>query len=1295
MDKIIDGISNFVNKEIKDGGCLMLDTHFEIGKLIHTNQFYFLKPVFENSEYLNDLETLVFNEIKDQRDIILVGFHSYVGLLLSKIKVKLPDLEIGIIEELYNEFYWQIKPINSAKKIVLLLPISCTFLAYNKLNLFLNDYCVSNFHLVLFCILHKDLKNREQVNFQQFNSDNLNEFYSKYNWIRIYKDKIDVAIYNNKDSLITFKFFIPLYSDLSSPISCKYCFGKEEKILYSTYNYEVPKLILGVPPKLPEKCTTKTYLSLKNYKDIYKTYVYQNVQLNTTVFTSFIHAQNYYLKNQDDILIKFFDKIKITSINTIIISVESNINSTFISDFVNLHPDCQNYLVFRFRNYENNIDQILSLNKIIKNKSTLIYFEDVLSNGRTLQHIVDALFIKDVQFDYILTLVDRTSPSRKKELLTYLKKDGSFMSFTKILMPNTNNQLDKNPLEDERRILERAKKLSFFDSTKNSFNIKLKSISPTIITDNELFNSKTEISIQLSNIENLIFNCKNHFNKDFYIKFTNIPYIDSDGIDLLKQYCFQELYVTVSALKPSIDFTIKSLVSKITNSKNFKQISNEIIKNNNNNVHTKIENIISDLVIKNVCKNPFIKYKIIEDNIFNFIKLQLKEFISSYNKVQINETFNHFIKFKFYIKRSVELNMNEVLSEEFFLAIKNIYSNNRLNKMQLNYSLKRKVLHDCIKEFNKVKDLFSEEEALMINKIISKGLSTVEYKLNQIEAFPLFLNRCFKELINRNPYKSIILEKVLNSKNCLPDFINIKDETDVAKLKELFQDNYFHLTGMLKAENLYCFQNLLEINEKKSENIKVYDLPNSLYSCKDFLSASRHLGTIKHESIIKSLENSVSANQFLLNRINVTNRNVSTKFIDELSEILDKINSIFNFEFKVYTDLFIEYKRYDLSKPIFHINKGRYTDVNVSTLGLNKDGLLYNFLTEIHGNMSFPNPQSFLAIFKVDDAYYGFNDTYFVRDNSKNFSGDNELFGWDRLHKKVSLNDLIEIDRSNENLANIFKSANMFMLFRISDEVKHGEDFVQKGESILILSIKEEITYENLQEFFSNEKMRLFLLIKNNLLKYIKKQFESDAFIDVIGKLKMEKFQSSLRHGLKNYLELIENIVIKKNLTDDDIKIFEIIFTSVKIQLGEDFIKLNRYFYKKECDFDKIQEYILLVLKSPKICGHPIQGIDIELDIEKDTIIENGLLNVVILEILMNIKYHCPRAKPSIKILIRNNSLLFFNNVKKSMFNSEVVSNYSDQKGIKLCEKLCNLLKYNFEFKVVNNIFQTKIDRHG
>lgn len=389
--------------------------HLDLKNGYHINKFFYLKNIFENSQWINiiafDLAQRIHDNIKKIEDastnqkVILVGIEKYSSMILAVVQNILgSSLETYIIQDLNN-----LKNINQFN----------TFVKSNNTNKFIF------FRPVVFeCRDIKDLLN-DIVDYKLYSAIKLTtKNINSYEWETLYLKNIDTIILNTKKD------------------NCPFCFPKFEKDKEAFLDKPIYKI-------------DDDKYNIKNlYKDNFtanesnitpevswKNSIYFGHTIrNTNHYLYYIRTINF-LKNNVPQIEKSFIQHKSTH-NTskvpIILSANHNTNSEFIS-LINKIIFDGNAIVHTFSlDYK---EQVLYSLEHFKNTHnyTMKYHEfyfvdDEVASGDTLEYFFNILKLitntNDIEFKAVYTLIDRTSVKDKSNILN--QYSGNFYSFVNL-----------------------------------------------------------------------------------------------------------------------------------------------------------------------------------------------------------------------------------------------------------------------------------------------------------------------------------------------------------------------------------------------------------------------------------------------------------------------------------------------------------------------------------------------------------------------------------------------------------------------------------------------------------------------------------------------------------------------------------------------------------------------------------------------------------------------------------------------------------------------------------------------
>lgn len=1393
IEHIIEKIREKINTDFENGGCRIQNAHFQNGKNLHSDQYYFAKNYFQNTENCSELTEVLYSKLQQldfPDETTLIGFRNYCGLLLKETINKIGKFNHAIIEENKNGFFWRHLP-NLRKNLVIVLPIGCSCITYIRLRKWLTDYCsreeVKDYYvntkvnvnfIVVFLILDKSLEktaNTLKIDDIRRSNEKLSKVFSAFNWTEINENQI---FFNagkiegeNNDTVEQNRFkvnsLVRLYSNMQLPEDCTLCFPEnsvEELPLFPIHdNYENPNLIFRFPnfSKSPQQQNNflDKFCSDNNLSNVM---LRGHIDVNGTSFPNYIRGNIFYNKNRDDILQHFNDslvtELKSDDKNIIFITSENKHSSYFLEDLAlsNTFKD-KKVTILRFEPSNEFVDNFVSLYSdlltVEKNPPKIIYFEDVLSAGNAFKLVSD--YIKHSRldklrrpdrlkrleihgFDLILTLVDRTPAYTRNEILKKLyskinqNPESKFISFFRLNVPITSATHLGNPLQRKTESLKKLLKECHLDSVKATVGKEILKRRATNLPEIGLSNrnEKRMDYFPFANIESKI--DKNTF--DLYQ-----PYFNNNSLDLLTLYLAHKINSELSNIiydiqkyeKAPEKFTedlILSIEKSIENKIDGHFISNEKLTSEFRKLKVEKE-IVKDRIIKILSSPPFTYYKNIYESVFHFCVKELDKVCKKIEAESEIKSFKVFLRLKFFIQRSVELNSNFIVSERFFRILKRQYTKENLDNI-LNF------YENTSKNLKNLKDKGEIDEPYF-----KCANSSLDYKRREVEAFFSYLIFCYKQIMRKNPATSLKLEELINSNELSSVEIN---EDASGGIQTFLSNPYFQLTEMIKAENLNLLEELKELHVKRlgTYNLNTYKSIKKYYfrrqdkndpqivNVNKLLLKSRHYPNendrnrkIKNKEfsgIRTSIINFLLTVNLLKGKFNKPSAQIKSgkaNLNNEIKEILDSMLSIIqpgiekeNLSYAFFVETKKKVNDND-SSSIYTITSNE-NESHPSKITLEENGLIYNLLHGIYDSVN-PNDQPVIdeqtlthdeqvlvdeqTLIAGAKSKYGkmvtFNDFYRVRkrgerEGSKFEIAKNSLpkippTKFETLFK----NDLYDLSDNSNGKGVIFhdkhgkstlplNEANMFLAIRFSKMLKPDEQYDKyrfEGRAVLLIMNSEKSSITNFVKFMSNEKVRLLLLLREDFLRYLEEQFDNDAFTEVLNNKKNQYFMSGLRHGILENLQRLEDINFEVLHNPNELSInpdlFRVVAKTIRGQLRN-----FDYSAKQIKDYSQgdILGVIFLVLTS-KLFSKSIDPGFINVEAIPDVVIKTNSLifDVVFPEILINMKkYSFKESKYLIVYNEAKRTFIFENFIKPADKNLSI----GHKGGIEMCKEIMERL---------------------
>ena len=1397
MDKETKEITDEIEIDFLKGGCKLINTHFENGHNLHSDQYYFAKKYLQNTENCDKIAKVFSRKLLNfdfEESTTFIGLHNYTGLVLDK-SLQLIDTSYNyeIINQENKKFEWQTVP-SLKRNLVIVLPISCTFSLHARLKNFIQDFINKNKErdesqlnesrinekfIVIFIVLDTFLKDRdsEEILIKQLENSSTKskshifEIYSLFNWTEINKTQIKI-VNNNSEEFIAYPL-IKLYSNLRLPEKCDKCFPDEksneildEMPLFTTnYDFDSPNLILGLPKfnMIPNKKQFNYFETFNAIDESRSLLLYGNIAANNGRYLDYIRGNDFFLKNKHEI-ITFFDqelsdkygkdflvkdhKKKNTSekiLDFFFVTPEYSHNSKFLEHLCSApFLRNKNTTIVRFQSDYESVDNFISLYcsslKEKQNENTkIIFFQEVLLASRDFKLISDYLkhyrtakeFIGNHGFDLIFTLVDRTNLNTRNEIKKKLywrglkispgssietELENRIISFYKLNLPDIDASHLGNPLK---------KKVADLKLMLNETH--LDSIKETIL--------KKIIKRESKNLPEIT-------QKDWKIKkYTYFPFINQLGTfdegtyefyknsitpnksNLLYTFIANEINSELSAPKYNtsvydknpprklVDEIIELILNRISHDMEKFFCPNGKYKSRFRDKKMETE-LVREIVVKILSRHPSIYYKDIYDSMFDYC---LNRFYSLFIEIENRSVipFKKLWRLKFYLRRLVQLNSNFIISKRFLKFIKKVYEEDKIGKVIEEY--KKKILDNKNPSENK---LFYEAQLYNLN-----------YILDQIGSLFRSFLFYYKELIYKNSAKSIKLEHLMNLKELLP---SLEEHSSGEDIRPLIKNKYFHFINMLQSENVYLLTELknYHIEKIKNENINIlsedfnnienykeYYFSNQSFTNTVLINAKKLID--QYSSSLISVEEIIGAVCQMLHTVTVlTKKNNSAgissqsrkNFNTEIKEILQSLVNIIKYGMPKDSFKYAFFMKHKKAAGINEDVKNIYTILENESeeypeiTTLNSKGVIFNLLNGIYEDLETGNQQSLITALKTEDeGVISFSDYYHTnepinRSEESDFSFKN--------NKGMTFTEMFNADLHNEKngrkLNQMLKNAQMSLYIRFStniyeenkvrkDKIKDQDTYLE-GAAVLLITTTEKSTKENFLKFIHIEKLRLILLLKEEILHYLQRQVDNNAFNEVLENREKTLLTQHLKHGLGKYIDqqyLLVHDILKKDNEHKNYDTFCIITEALGGQLSASNVEPTK---SEEYTYDVIIKRIKLIFES-RIDGKGISFVNVNIDkIKFKKITLHPLLfTTVLTELIINMKRHGP-TEPG-----KNDYILEYENNLERKEEKLIFKNRIDKTDLEKSGQgkiLCKELLRKMHYKDIKETYENSSDKN-
>lgn len=416
------------------------DIHLDLHDEFHIKKFYYLKYVFENSQWVKlmsfDLAKKIKNRYTDFENIVFVGIEKYSSSFTAELEYLLNvKLQSYIISDLNSkpilEQFDKFKKQHNDKHFIFIRP-----------SVFESD--IDN-------NIAKNLKNYEKYTSIQLTKDGSDS----YNWIASYSKNLNDVLQSASDCSMCFDDNKPLYEiDID-----KY----NIKDLYHTHDaYKKDNKIFQV-----------------SWKDaIY----FPHIERNTNHYLYYMRTTQFFKNNKKEIQ-KYFETgidFKRDEKVPVILTSAHNTNAEFVALI--------NEIVFEndaiihslsLNNKEQGYFSIDNLRNTYENKENYYSFyfvDDAISSGEAFKYIYSVLssFFKD-KFQAVFTLIDRTN---EKDLNLFNKyyENEKFYPYIKINIHPIKTGFENCYLCERKKIFEKIAINSSLVTIKHTFQEKAKDL---------------------------------------------------------------------------------------------------------------------------------------------------------------------------------------------------------------------------------------------------------------------------------------------------------------------------------------------------------------------------------------------------------------------------------------------------------------------------------------------------------------------------------------------------------------------------------------------------------------------------------------------------------------------------------------------------------------------------------------------------------------------------------------------------------------------------------------------------
>lgn len=737
---------------------------------LHIKKFYYLKYVFENSQWVKlmsfDLAKKIKNKYLDFKDIVFVGIEKYSSSFIAELEYLLDTkLQSYIVNDLNNtsiiEQFDNFKNINISKTFIFIRP----------------SVFESNIDT-----LTQDLNT-----------------YVKYTLVLLTKDGIDsnqwIATYSKN-----------LQNVLERASSCIVCLpisGVDQPL------YEIAKDKYNIKDLYH---THDTYTKNDKFFKVSweETIYFPHISRNTNDYLYYIRTTQFLRNNKDDIKNYFEQDIDFKRDNKIPVILTSAHNTN--AEFVALINEIvfENDAIVHSLSLNNKEQGYFSIENLTstyqkKEKYYNFYFvDDAISSGEAFKYIYSVLssFFED-KFQAVFTLIDRTN-EKDLNLMSSFYEDNSFYSYLKINIHPIKTGFEDCYLCERKKTFEKIAFNSSLVTIKHTFQEKANDLAKKNACEIEY-----ELLEPITDLKNYLRMSSTEYIYQYIDEFNTIEDIDTQFQEYYKlvQNYFSIFYFDKKQVTAEINKFLK-IESKIAFLKSLAFPKVYFFKTLRENIHTYIYKEIRKFTdINQGAKEIIIQPLLNEYDTKLLEKYDLGKLVKYYtDKKRTNMNY-----FSFLLSLSSYLGINHILSYEVIMY----YYNLTLEiKKEENYNY-RNLLNAypiAVKQLTS----YSQEKSKHFERELWKFYEDCPFEYTRIfsRIFGLFVENTTHLRIDENIFQNINKEQSIDQKTIT--FKNELEKIISIDIKSICIDLNENIDNPLLVDILNKYQ---EVDKKSIEEI--------------------------------------------------------------------------------------------------------------------------------------------------------------------------------------------------------------------------------------------------------------------------------------------------------------------------------------------------------------------------------------------------------------------------------------------------------------------------------------------
>jgi len=737
---------------------------------LHIKKFYYLKYVFENSQWVKlmsfDLAKKIKNKYSDFQDIVFVGIEKYSSSFIAELEYLLDTkLESYIVNDLNNpsiiEQFDTFKNLNTSKTFIFIRP----------------SVFESNIDT-----LTQDLNTYAKYTLVQLTKD-----YTDLNqWIATYSKNLQDVL----ESASTCTMCIPI-SGVAQPL---YEIAKDKYNIKDLYH------------------THDTYTKNdKFFKVSWENAIYfPHISRNTNDYLYYIRTTQFLRNNKDDIKNYFEHEIEFKRDNKIpvILTSAHNTNAEFVS-LINEVVFENDAIVHNLslNNKEQGYFSIENLTSTYQKKEkyySFYFVDDAISSGEAFKYIYSVLssFFEN-NFQAVFTLIDRTNDKDLK-LMSSFYHYKPFYSYLKINIHPIKTGFEDCYLCEREKTFKRIALNSSLVTIKHTFQEKANDLAKKNACEIEY-----ELLEPITDLKNYLRMSSTEYIYQYIDEFNTIEDIDIK---------FQEYYKLVQNYFSIFYFGKKQLTKEINK---FLEVESKIaflkslafpkvyfFKSLRENIHTYIYKEIREFTDINQGAKEIIIQPLLDENDSKLLEqYELDKLVEYYaNKKRTNMNY-----FSFLLSLGSYLGINHILSYEVIMY----YYNLTLEiKKEENYDY-RNLLNAypiAVKQLTS----YSKEKSKYFEQELSSFYKDVPFKYTRIfsRIFGLFVENTTHLKKDENIFQKITKEQSIDEKISI--FKNELEKIISIDIKSICIDLNENIDNPLLVDILNKYQ---EVSKDSTEEI--------------------------------------------------------------------------------------------------------------------------------------------------------------------------------------------------------------------------------------------------------------------------------------------------------------------------------------------------------------------------------------------------------------------------------------------------------------------------------------------